>query len=581
MPIVTHVPPGMRGTALIVDDEPANCRLLTQMLRREGFATHEAYDGYKALELFAQHSADIVFMDVMMPRMDGFETTRQLKQMAGVNFVPVIFLTALRDEKSLIECTEAGGDDFLTKPFSLGILKARIKAMERVRDLQRTIHAKNVALSALLEQDREEQELAERVFTRAVNANNVRLDNLNVVLRPAALFSGDVILTQHAPDGGLRILVGDFTGHGLAAAIGALPVADVFHTMTRKGVDERKLLAEINRKLYQMLPADRFMAACLISISGHDHQLRWWNGGMPSGWLRTQTELLELESYALPLGILPELGELGVPRCLTINTADRLLLMSDGLVEANNSDEQMFGDQQFKKLLVEWQPGEAMMPRLITTLDAHIANAEQRDDIAIVELPLNPSLFAATHPLCCPLSTASWCWLLELHDERLVDMPTLGQVLQPLGLLNGIEPHLGPLQTIVSELYTNALEHGILGLDSRMKATQEGFEEYYLERARRLVDHCHGQITLRLCYEPHDPGGCIHIMVRDSGPGFDSQHLPTGSIDDAVRFWGRGIPLVRDLCQSVTYSHNGAQVEAVYVWHTDEQLPYSTSPTAG
>lgn len=551
-----------RGTALIVDDEPSNCRLLSQMLRREGFNPREAYDGFQALELFAQEPADIVFMDVMMPHMDGFETTRRLKQLTGARFVPVIFLTALRDEQSLVQCVEAGGDDFLSKPFSFSILKARIQAMERVRDLQRALAAKNDALAELIEQDREEQALAERIFTRAINVNNVAPAGLTLVQRPAALFSGDLVLTEYLPDGGLRILLGDFTGHGLAAAIGALPVAELFHELTRAGCDDRRLLVEINRKLYRMLPADRFMAAMLVSVAPHGQELTWWNGGLPSAWLRRADALQELPSHALPLGILPELPGDDSPRRVRVTAGDRLLLFTDGLPEALDRSGQMFADGAFGALLAAWAPGTAIVPALLDGWSRHQAGAEQRDDLALIELELGPALSAETaltaaHP-------GGWRWMLELEGARLGNLAPLDDILRPLGVLSGLESHLGALQTIVSELYANALEHGVLQLDSRMKATPEGFEAYYRERARRLAAGWPGRIMLQLGYEPlSEGGGRMHIIVRDSGSGFSERDLP-GPVGDPVRPWGRGLALVRELCESLRYGHHGSEVHAVY-----------------
>lgn len=384
---------GVRGCALIVDDEPSNRRFLSLMLANEGFCTIEAEDGEQAVDIFIRERPDIVFMDVMMAGMDGVEATRQIKALAGMEFVPVIFLTALTEEQSLMRCIQAGGDDFLSKPFSFMVLKARILAMERVRDLQRTVAAKQQALSALLEQEHEEQALAERVLNRAVMNRNVAMDRLSRMQRPASVFNGDLVLTQHLPDGGLRLLVGDFTGHGLAAAIGALPVADAFHTMTRKGVNDARVLAEINHKLYQVLPPDRFLAACLVSISGDGEELRWWNGGMPSMWMRGADGLHELASHTLPLGILAELPACEAPRRIRLRTAgERLLIMTDGLLEAANAQGEMFVNGDFQALLNNWQFGQPLLPALVAALDAHSATTEQSDDIGVVEIPLDTSL---------------------------------------------------------------------------------------------------------------------------------------------------------------------------------------------
>jgi len=366
------------------------------------------------------------------------------------------------------------------------------------------------------------------------------------------------------PDGGLRILVGDFTGHGLAAAIGALPVADAFHATARKGVDDARVLAEINRKLHQILPADRFLAACLISISGNGEELRWWNGGMPSIWLRNAAGLHELASHALPLGILPELATREMPQRIRIQSGDRLLLMSDGLPEACNAEGQMFENAGFREILDGWVFGESVLPTFVAALDAHSAGNAQSDDIAILEIPLDSKLFATSHS-ASGLVSSSWQWSLTLEDERLAHPPSLTAALRPLGLLDSIEIQAGVLETIVAELYSNALEHGILGLDSALKATPEGFETYYRERERRLATGHAGRLTLTLTYEAEPLGHCVRIDMTDSGRGFcDTEVLALPQ--DVMRPWGRGIAMVRDLCESLTYTNHGTEVKAVYRW---------------
>lgn len=128
-----------KGKALIVDDEATNRMILQTCLANHGYKIIVAENGQQAIDKFVQESPDIVFMDVMMPIMDGYEATRKIKKISGENFIPVIFLTAITVEEELAQCVAAGGDDFLIKPFSLVLLKARLDAMERIRDLHRTV----------------------------------------------------------------------------------------------------------------------------------------------------------------------------------------------------------------------------------------------------------------------------------------------------------------------------------------------------------------------------------------------------------------------------------------------------------
>ena len=123
-------------TALVVDDEPVNRMVLSAMLRSVGFRIDEVANGAQACDYCLEQTPDIIFMDIMMPQMDGFEATQRIKRHLGETFVPVIFLTAITDEAQLRQSIEVGGDDFMTKPYSKVLLHAKIDAALRIRGMQ-------------------------------------------------------------------------------------------------------------------------------------------------------------------------------------------------------------------------------------------------------------------------------------------------------------------------------------------------------------------------------------------------------------------------------------------------------------
>lgn len=377
-----------RGVALIVDDEIVNLRLLEALLKTEGFTTAMAHNGAMAVERFADGGVDIVFMDVMMPEMDGYEATRRIKAFAGDDFVPVIFLTALSDNAVLVKCIEAGGDDFLSKPFNFVVLKARIRAMERLRDMHRMAVSRNAILAELHERDQLEQHMAERIFTRVVAARNVATRRVSTLQWNASTFSGDLVLTAYLPDGGLRILLADFTGHGLTAAIAALPVAEIFHNLTWDGANDLDLLAEMNRRLHALLPVERFMCACLASISADGSELRFWNGGMPPAWLLGPEGRQSLESHALPLGIIADMPLGDSIQNIPLNRNDRLLLLSDGVTDARSAEGRMWGENALITLLDDLLDSQPILPVIEDALGSHCSNHPLVDDLTAVEVDL-------------------------------------------------------------------------------------------------------------------------------------------------------------------------------------------------
>lgn len=121
------------GRIVVVDDCPINVHFLSRLLARDGHAVRTASNGEEALEVIAREQPDLVLMDVLMPRRDGFETCRALKQQASTRLIPVVLVTALQDSRDKIQGLEAGADDFLTKPVNPSELRARVRSLLRVK----------------------------------------------------------------------------------------------------------------------------------------------------------------------------------------------------------------------------------------------------------------------------------------------------------------------------------------------------------------------------------------------------------------------------------------------------------------
>ena len=121
------------GTILVADDEEANRELLSEILSAEGFRVAVAVDGAAALEEFKQASPDLVLLDVMMPRLSGFEVCRQLKASAETCLTPIILTTSLSAKEDRVAGIQAGADDFLTRPIDKLELLARVRSLLRLK----------------------------------------------------------------------------------------------------------------------------------------------------------------------------------------------------------------------------------------------------------------------------------------------------------------------------------------------------------------------------------------------------------------------------------------------------------------
>jgi len=133
---------------LVVDDVPDNIDILQMRLESQGYEVVTAVDGVEALEKTRELLPDLVLLDVMMPRLDGIETVKQLKADASLPFIPVILVTAKSDTKDVVAGLENGGDDYLTKPVDHAALMARLRAMLRIKALHDTVQQQAARLEA-------------------------------------------------------------------------------------------------------------------------------------------------------------------------------------------------------------------------------------------------------------------------------------------------------------------------------------------------------------------------------------------------------------------------------------------------
>ena len=132
---------------LIVDDNPTNLEVLQVRLKAQGYELVTAVDGMDALAKVREFEPDLVLLDVMMPKLDGISVVKQLRQDSTFRFMPVILVTAKADTRDVVAGLEAGGDDYLTKPFEQAALVARVRSMLRIKELHDKMQAQSEQLS--------------------------------------------------------------------------------------------------------------------------------------------------------------------------------------------------------------------------------------------------------------------------------------------------------------------------------------------------------------------------------------------------------------------------------------------------
>ncbi|RLT92491.1 fused response regulator/phosphatase [Ketobacter sp.] len=553
---------------LVVDDTEANRKLLAWMLEDDGHEVVEATNGEEAVELFKSATPDLVLMDVMMPIMDGFEATQAIKEHLRGTHVPIIFLTALSDDASLTKCLSIGGDDFLSKPINEQVLQAKIKAHSRIKDLNEQLNRQNKELTRLHQFTLREHEIAKNVFENALAASILDSKNTRHYISPAATFNGDLLLVTISPSGGLYALMADFTGHGLPAAIGALPVSQAFLDAAQQGASVSSIAREVNRTLEKFLPDDMFAAAAIAELNAEGNRLTLWMGGMPDALHTDASGALKqkIPSTHMPLGILEDDEFEREANIIEVADGDRLYLYTDGIPESLNSEGEMYGENR----MLDHFDGASSDPltSLIESVNRFTGHKDQNDDITLLELICKPVEAAVSGDASVLNLELALPWTLHMTltaEEMKKPTSPVAQLVDMISSAPGIESHKDYLHTILAELYSNALEHGILGLRSDLKKTEDGYLEYYQQREEKLQQLSCGTLDITVSFRVEGRKGYLSLQLDDSGCGFDVAHRNHSTDEDS---FGRGIDLIETLCDRVSYSEGGTRVEAEYTIHT-------------
>lgn len=293
-------------------------------------------------------------------------------------FIPVLMLTAKRYAQSLVSSLEA---------------KQRMEALvAQANQTNNELHRQNDLLAQQQDQIEQEEALAKHVFSQLTLGGDHKLPGIHSWNQSMGSLSGDLTQTEHGPDGQVYVLLADFTGHGLPAALGALPASSVFLAMAHKGLSVEGIASELNRKLHQLLPIGYFCCAVVVELSADRRTARVWNGGLPPVLIRRQGQpgYERIESHSLPLGV-ADADEFEGSACeITLAPGDLMYAFTDGLPEAENIDGEMWGIARLEDFLQREDLPTPRLPSLIDAVLEHVNLAPASDDISVVEIEAVP-----------------------------------------------------------------------------------------------------------------------------------------------------------------------------------------------
>jgi phosphoserine phosphatase RsbU/P len=366
---------------LVVDDTPANLRLLSQMLSAQGYRVRAVTSGARALESAGATPPSLILLDIRMPEMSGYEVCDRLKAEGRTRDVPVIFISALDDLQDKVHAFRAGGVDYITKPFHLEEVLVRVETHLALRRLQAQLQEANrkfereLALAGQIQSSFLPRELPPAPGWQ-----------LAARLAPARETSGDFFDAFTLPDERIGVLVADVVDKGVGAALFMALCSSLLRTYTAEFPgDPARAFAEVNRRILADTDAAQFVTVFYGALDPAAGELAYCNAGQcPALHLSPDGAAAELIRTGPPLGAFEE-GAWSVER-VTLDHGDALVLYTDGVTEAEDPEGEFYGTDRLRVCVRahEGRPPAQICDAILADVTAFAGAPHPADDIALL-----------------------------------------------------------------------------------------------------------------------------------------------------------------------------------------------------
>jgi phosphoserine phosphatase RsbU/P len=330
---------------LIVDDTPINIGVISGALKNS-FATKVATSGERALAIASgKEKPDLILLDVMMPEMDGYEVCRRLKANPDTRDIPVIFLTSQTEAEDETKGFEVGAVDYIHKPFSAAVVKARVRTHLMLREAHAQIARQLVEINT-------ELEMARQIQLSILPSSTPKIAGLDIAARyiPMTSVAGDFYDFIVVDGSRIGILIADVSGHGLPAALIASMLQVALTAQARHASEPAKVLAGLNQALCGKFQHN-FVTAAYVYVDLEKSTISYAGAGHPPLLLcrKSTGAASQLLENGLVMGQFDEAiyDSIEVP----IEVGDRFVLYTDGILETNNPAKEEFGTARFMQFM--------------------------------------------------------------------------------------------------------------------------------------------------------------------------------------------------------------------------------------
>jgi phosphoserine phosphatase RsbU/P len=345
MSTAPQLAPSAQKLILVVDDTPLNIGVISGALK-DSYKTKVATNGEKALALAsAEDKPDLILLDIMMPGMDGYEVCTRLKADPSTRDIPVIFLTGQTSAEDETRGFEVGAVDYVHKPFSPAVVKARVRSHILLREARAQLATQLLALN-------DELEMARQIQLSILPHSIPKLTGLDIVANylPMTSVAGDFYDFIQIDDQHIGILIADVSGHGLPSALIASMLQVALTGQAAHAAEPAKVLLGLNRALSGKF-TQNFVTATYIYVDLEKNLMRYAGAGHPPmlQWRQSTGKSAKIMENGLVLGMVAEATYEALE--FPLEPGDRYVLYTDGILEADNAEHGEYGVARFMRFI--------------------------------------------------------------------------------------------------------------------------------------------------------------------------------------------------------------------------------------
>jgi phosphoserine phosphatase RsbU/P len=354
--VIDNRPMGAGPRILVVDDNDDNRYTLKLHLDLEGYTDVEtASDGEEAIARLETAAFDLVLLDVMMPKVDGYQVLTWLKDQPRLRDLPVIMISALTEMNSMVRCIELGAVDYLLKPFNPILLKARLRATLEKKRLRDEVDAHLARLQEELDAARR---LQMAMVPQSFPAPSPEFPiDLCASMEPAQEIGGDLYDFFVTEDGMLCFLVGDVSGKGMPAALFMARTKSLIRIATElmrspHGASARpaEILGRVNRELCQDNGDMMFVTLFFAMLKPANGELEFCNAGHNAPYRLNGQKLEVIEgAKGIILGVRPDAAY--ATGRTSLAPGESIYVFTDGVTEAANQQGELFAETRLEAVL--------------------------------------------------------------------------------------------------------------------------------------------------------------------------------------------------------------------------------------